>query len=145
MNPDIVFSLSNSLAMLGWLILIIFPKWKWTSRLLTGVIITLFAVIYAWLIFSTLKPGDFDSFSSLQGVMQLFSDEKAVLAGWIHFLAFDLMTGMYIMNNAQKYQINRWIVFPCLLFTFMLGPFGLLLYFLVRMLKTKSYFHRYEG
>ena len=145
MDADQLFSLSNSIAMISWLYLILFSYRKWTSRILTGVIITLLAIIYTWTIFGTLSPGDFQNFNSLSGVSLLFDNEKAVLAGWIHYLAFDLMVGIYIVSNARRYNINRWIIIPCLFFTFMLGPFGLLLYFALRTIVTKKYFHPFES
>jgi len=145
MNADQLFSISNSIALLSWIYLIIFPYKKWTSRILTGVVITLLGILYAWTISGTMSPGDFESFNSLKGIMKLFSNEKAVLAGWIHYLAFDLMVGLYIVHNAGRLGINRWLIIPCLLFTFMLGPFGLLLYFALRAIITKKYFHSFES
>ena len=85
-------------------------------------------------------PEDFEKFGSLNGVMELFTDKTAVTAGWVHYLAFDLLTGIWIKKNAQKYNIHHLILIPCLLLTFMLGPIGLLLYLLVRSIKTKQYF-----
>ena len=143
MDPDQLFQIANAIAMIGWITLIIFPDKSWTNKLLTGVVITLFAVVYTFIIFTSITPGDFNNFSTLDGVMGLFTNEKGVLAGWIHYLAFDLMTGLYIVNNARKFNINRWILLPSLVFTFMLGPFGLLLYFIIRSIKNKKYFHEF--
>jgi hypothetical protein len=72
--------------------------------------------------------------------MELFTNPRLVTAGWIHYLAFDLLAGLFIRNNAQKHGISHWILIPCLLFTFMFGPVGLLLYLLIRWMITKSYF-----
>jgi hypothetical protein len=72
--------------------------------------------------------------------MELFTDKTAVTAGWVHYLAFDLFTGIWIKKNAQKYNVHHLILIPCLLLTFMLGPIGLLLYLLIRLIKTKQYF-----
>ncbi len=143
MDPDQLFQIANAIAMIGWITLIIFPDKSWTNKLLTGVVITLFAVVYTFIIFTSITPGDFNNFSTLDGVMGLFTNEKGVLAGWIHYLAFDLMTGLYIVNNARKFNINRWILLPSLIFTFMLGPFGLLLYFIIRSIKNRKYFHEF--
>ena len=72
--------------------------------------------------------------------MSLFTNPALVTAGWVHYLAFDLMTGIWIKRNSLKYGIPHLLVIPCLLLTFMLGPVGLLLYLLIRSLKTKHYF-----
>jgi hypothetical protein len=141
MSPDSVFQTCNTIAMVGWIVLLIIsPFWSSFDKFLIGIIITLLAIVYAWLIFQVFTPGDFEKFSSLNGVMELFTDKTAVTAGWIHYLAIDLLTGIWIKKNAQKYNIHHLIVLPCLLVTFMLAPIGLLLYLLVRSIKTKQYF-----
>jgi len=141
MSPDTIFQTCSTIAMAGWLVLLIIsPFWSSFDKFLIGTIITLFAIVYAWLIFQVFSPGDFEKFGSLNGVMELFTDKTAVTAGWVHYLAFDLLTGIWIKKNAQKYNIHHLILIPCLLFTFMLGPIGLLLYLLVRSIKTKQYF-----
>ena len=141
MSPDSIFQTCNTIAMVGWIVLLtISPFWSGFDKFLIGIIITLFAIVYAWLIFQVFTPGDFEKFSSLNGVMDLFTDKTAVTAGWVHYLAFDLLTGIWIKKNAQKYNIHHLILIPCLLLTFMLGPIGFLLYLLVRSIKTKQYF-----
>lgn len=141
MSPDSIFQTCSTIAMAGWLVLLIIsPFWSSFDKFLIGIIITLLAIVYAWLIFQVFTPGDFEKFSSLNGVMELFTDKTAVTAGWIHYLAIDLLTGIWIKKNAQKYNIHHLIVLPCLLVTFMLAPIGLLLYLLVRSIKTKQYF-----
>ena len=141
MSPDSVFQTCSTIAMVGWLVLIIIsPFWSSFDKFLIGIVITLFAVVYAWLIFQVFRPEDFEKFGSLNGVMELFTDKTAVTAGWVHYLAFDLLTGIWIKKNAQKYGIPHLILIPCLLLTFMLGPIGLLLYLLIRIIKTKQYF-----
>ena len=141
MSPDSIFQTCSTIAMVGWIVLLIIsPFWSSFDKFLIGIIITLFTIVYAWLIFQVFTPGDFEKFGSLNGVMELFTDKTAVTAGWVHYLAFDLLTGIWIKKNAQKYNIHHLILIPCLLLTFMLGPMGLLLYLLVRLIKTKQYF-----
>ena len=141
MSPDSVFQTCSTIAMVGWIVLLVIsPFWSSFDKFLIGIIITLLAIVYAWLIFQVFTPEDFEKFSSLNGVMELFTDKTAVTAGWIHYLAIDLLTGIWIKKNAQKYNIHHLIVLPCLLVTFMLAPIGLLLYLLVRLVKTKQYF-----
>lgn len=141
MTPDSVFSICSSIAMIGWLILIIAsPFWFDSDKVLIGIIITLLAVVYAWLIAQSFHPGDFEKFGTLNGVMELFTNRTAVTAGWVHYLAFDLLTGIWIKKNSERYGISHLLIIPCLLFTFMLGPVGLLLYLILRMVKAKQYF-----
>ncbi|MDP9230613.1 MAG: ABA4-like family protein, partial [Bacteroidota bacterium] len=86
------------------------------------------------------NPADEKSFGSLAGVMALFQNPRLLVAGWVHYLAFDLLTGVFIKNNSLKHGISHWLVIPCLFFTFMLGPVGLLLYMIIRWIVTKYYF-----
>lgn len=145
MNYDQLFQLCNTIVLPAWLLLIIAPTWKWTSRIVIGIVVTLLALLYVYLVFSTIQLGDFENFGSLDGIMGLFRERGAVLAGWIHYLAFDLMAGWFIVHNAMKNGINRRLIIPCLLFTFMLGPSGLLLYLLLRLVITKRYFIDWEA
>ena len=140
MTPENTFQLCSTIALVGWIILILLPFWRSSDHFITGIIVTLFAIVYAWLVFSNFSFADVQKFNSLQGVMQLFNNPFMVTAGWIHYLAFDLMTGLFISRNARMYNINHWIIAPCLLLTFMFGPVGLLLYFIIRIIATKKYF-----
>ena len=71
-------------------------------------------------------------FNSLAGVAQLFQNPKALLAGWIHYLAFDLFIGSWEVRDAGRAGLHHLLVVPCLVLTFLFGPVGLLLYFALR-------------
>ena len=68
----------------------------------------------------------------------LFQKRELLLAGWIHYLAFDLFIGAWETRDAPRNQIPHLVVIPCLVMTFMLGPIGLLFYFAIRTAKTKG-------
>ncbi len=141
MTPESIFRLCSTIAMIGWLVLIIAsPFIAAVDKFLIGVIITLLAIVYAWLILLSFNFGDMKSFSTLDGVMKLFQNKTLVTAGWVYYLAFDLMVGIWIKRNSMKHGISHWLIIPCLLLNFMLGPVGLLLYLILRFLKTKKYF-----
>ena len=143
MSYETIFSIAGNITMVGWLLLILVPYWKYTRPIVQwGVIPIIMSLLYAWLVF--FAPGgsfDFSSFGSLEGVMGLFTDPKATLAGWVHYLAFDLWVGSWEVGDAKTRGINRWLVVPCLFFTFMLGPVGLLLYLVLRAFMTKKVTH----
>jgi hypothetical protein len=141
MTPDSIFQLVNVVALLAWLLLIIVgPFWFDIDKLLIGIIITALAVLYTWLLISRFNFKSTGDFGSLTGIMVLFADKYMVLAGWVHYLAFDLMTGIWIKKNALKHGIHYNVTVLCLFFTFVLGPLGLLMYLLVRWFKTRHYF-----
>ena len=140
MSPSAIFQVCNIIALIGWIILVFMPFWFQSDKFIIGTIVTLFCIVYTWLVVTHFHLEDFQKFNSVDGVMELFTQPPLVVGGWVHYLAFDLMTGLFIKRNAIKHGISHWLVIPCLLFTFMLGPIGLLLYLLVRLIFTKQYF-----
>ena len=81
-------------------------------------------------------PGAKGGFGSLADVSLLFSEPALLLAGWVHYLAFDLFIGAWEVRDAQKHGVPHLLVVPCLILTFMLGPIGLLLYFAIRTVRA---------
>jgi hypothetical protein len=140
MQLQSLFSLASTLALLGWILLLAFHRTMWIAKVLTGTLIAFFAVLYTWLVVTNLGSFSMDSFNSLDSIAALFQSKAALLAGWIHYLAFDLFTGIYIVTDARKQGISFWVLLPCLFFTFMFGPFGLLLYLLLRLFINKTWF-----
>lgn len=138
MKAEQIFSIANTLALLSWIILIVAPRWKWTQKIiLSGVIPLLLSVAYLGLIvlfFGSAEGG----FGSLAEVMKLFTNEWAALGGWIHYLAFDLFVGIWEVKDSQKRGISHLIVIPCLIFTFLLGPIGFLMYSILRFFLAKE-------
>jgi len=138
MSAEQVFSMSNSVALLGWLILAALGWKRWAASLVTGAILPLvFAVLYAALIvahWGETKGG----FGSLASVGELFSDQWLLLAGWVHYLAFDLFIGSWQVRDAREKGIPHLLVIPSLILTFLFGPTGLLLYFVVRCARSRS-------
>ena len=72
-------------------------------------------------------------FGSLAEVARLFANPALLLAGWLHYLAFDLFIGAWEVRDAQRHGFPHLLVIPCLLLTFLLGPIGLLCYMAVRV------------
>jgi hypothetical protein len=138
MTPDQLFSIANPVAAAGWLILVFAGRRRWAAPLVTSVVIPgLIAVLYLALIVAHWGESK-GSFSTLDGVAMLFQNKWLLLAGWIHYLAFDLFIGSWQVRDAAKQGISHWLVIPCLALTFMFGPIGLLLYFLLRGVKVSS-------
>jgi hypothetical protein len=131
MTADALFRLCNSLALAGWLLLVVTGWSPRASRviasLITGLLVpALLCGLYLVLI--THWGGHRGGFGSLSGVMLLFTDRWLVLAGWVHYLAFDLFIGSWQVRDARRNRVPFLAVFPCLVLTFLFGPIGLLLY-----------------
>ena len=132
MTPNQIFSAANAVALCGWLLLIIFPDRKWANHLVAGVAIpAAFAALYSVLIAIHYFGSD-GGFSSLPDVARLFANPWLLLAGWIHYLAFDLLIGSWEVRDARGLGIGHVFVVPCLILTFLFGPAGWLLYLGVR-------------
>lgn len=141
MSPEVVFQIVNTAAPLGWLLLILAPRWRGTQAVIvSGLLPALLGGVYVALIFLFFGSAEGD-FSSLQGVMSLFTSPWAVVTGWVHYLAFDLWVGCWVLRNSQQHGIKHVLVVPCLLLTFLFGPMGFVLYFLIRGLHTKQWVH----
>ena len=78
---------------------------------------------------------DLNSFSTLQNVQHLFENERALLAGWIHYLAFDLYMGVQIVKQTQELKISHLYNLFLLPVTFLFGPIGFVLFFLIKTYK----------
>lgn len=97
----------------------------------------LLAVVYLYLVVSDFNDAE-GSFTSLAGVAQLFANPKVVLAGWIHYLVFDLFVGCWEVRDSRRHGIHHLLVVPSLILTFLLGPIGLLTYLILRLVRTRS-------
>lgn len=131
MTPERLFSMLNLITMPAWAALMLFPRARWASTVVPFAIPLLLAVVYVVLLAVSLGEAE-GGFSSLEGVRALFDHPWALLAGWTHYLAFDLFIGGWEVRDAQRRGIRHLLVVPALVLTFFAGPAGLLLYAAVR-------------
>ena len=135
MSPHDLFSLLNGIALCSWLLLAFFPRRRWIATVLAGwAVPAFFALVYVTIVAATL-PGSEGGFSSLSAVSTLFANPWVLLAGWTHYLGFDLLIGAWEVRDAADKSVPHWRVVPCLALTFLFGPAGWLLYLIVRHLR----------
>ena len=104
------------------------PQWKWTKKIvLSGCYSLTFAIVYLLLIIFNFDVNNFN-FSTLENVKQVFTNDYFLLAGWAHYLAFDLLIGAWIVKDSKENNIQSIIIIPILAFTFYLGPIGYIFY-----------------
>ena len=137
-----LFSWQNRLIMVPWIILLVLPFWKTGHVIVAGFIIAA-CCHYVFLLvwgkrFDAPDNRAGGSFFSLSGVVRLFQHPRSTLAGWTHFVAFDLMVGLYIVGDAAAHGVPHGLLVLPLIATLMLGPSGLLLYVLVRIFFTEN-------
>ncbi len=137
MSAEQLFAIANLVAVLSWLALALLPRVRVVPTLITGFIVPMaLAVAYSLLIAANWGgPG---GFSTLADVSLLFSQPPLLLAGWIHYLAFDLLVGTWEANDARERGVPHLLLVPCLFLTFMFGPAGWLLYQAVRRLAARA-------
>lgn len=141
MNLEILFSMAGVLSMVGWVILLASPLIPiWSDRIAGYIIPLMLSLAYVALI--TLYPSDGrGGFGSLSDVIALFSNPNAMMAGWIHYLAFDLLIGAWICRTARRDGVRFWFVAPCLPLTFLFGPAGFVAFSLVRIWRKAAASH----
>lgn len=137
MNPSLIFKIANAITVLAWLVLIFSPNQVRVIRLLR-VFVSGLLLGGVYVISIIIGNGQTEgNFSSLESVRLLFANDYFLLAGWIHYLAFDLFIGTWETEDAIKEKINRWILVPILALTFYFGPAGWLLYLILRFMNRK--------
>lgn len=137
MALETVFSTAGMIAAVGWLLLVLLPKQR-MAQTVAGIVLPLvLSALYLFLIVRNFSgaPG---GFGSLADVALLFSRSELLLAGWVHYLAFDLFIGAWEIRDSQRHQIPHLVMIPCLVMTFMLGPIGLLFYMAIRTAKIRK-------
>jgi hypothetical protein len=131
MAAEQIFSICNFSVLPGWLLLVVAPRWRWTHRIAALALPLGLAAVYLALLVVNFRKGE-GGFGSLAEVARLFENRYLLLAGWIHYLAFDLFIGSWVVRDAGRLRITHAYVVPCLLLTFLFGPAGLLTWFLIR-------------
>jgi len=136
-DPATAFKLAGLLAMAGWLALLIalFVKTArpiaWPAAQLA--VPALLAIAYGLLLLAGADAFQEGGFGSIVEVRALFANDHALAAGWLHYLAFDLFVGAWISRDGAERGVPALLVLPCLPLTFLFGPLGLLLYFVLRL------------
>jgi Domain of unknown function (DUF4281) len=131
-----LFQIVNPLALVGWLVLIasiLLKKPVWRDSIAGRFWPLGLSALYTALIvfFFFQAPGGFDTLANVQ---LLFTSEWAALAGWVHYLAFDLFVGAWIAHHMMEQGLPRWPLIVLLPLTFMFGPMGLVGYEVTRLL-----------
>ena len=137
MTLEQVFSVASTLAALGWLFLIVVPKRPLAVHVAGFFFPLILAAIYLYFIATNMRGAE-GGFGSLADVATLFQKRELLLAGWIHYLCFDLFVGAWEVRDSQQHGIPHLVVIPCLIMTFMLGPIGLLFYMAIRSAKLRK-------
>jgi hypothetical protein len=134
MTASGLFSVFNTLAMAGWIVLalgVILTR-DWLRDVVAGTYIPVaISAAYFLLIVFFFAPAE-GGFDTLENVQMLFTSPWAALAGWIHYLAFDLFMGARIARGMAEQGRPRWPLVLLLPITFLLGPIGYLAFEIIK-------------
>jgi hypothetical protein len=134
-----LFSFSNLLVVPFWVLMVAFPHWRWTRRLLASPLIAVPPVIIyaavvlprvAEILAAVANP-------ALPDIGRLLGTPAGATAAWAHFLAFDLFVGRWAYLDSRERNISAWLMAPVLFLILMLGPLGFVLYLGVRALARR--------
>jgi hypothetical protein len=128
MTLDLLFTLANQSALLSWAALVLLPRWRWLTEGIRWTVLLALSALYAVLIAVFFFRVEGGGFFSLAQVQILFTSREVALAGWVHYLAFDLFVGLWIARRADDIGLSRIVQAPILVATFMFGPLGFLLF-----------------
>lgn len=135
MTLDFVFNAAMALCGFGWLLLFAVPYKAVAKKLVhSGLIPLLISVIYTSVFIWDAAQGHAreGNFWTLEGVQSLFAHREVVLVGWIHYMAFDMFVGAWATRDAKRMGMHRGLLLPCQFLILVLGPFGFLLYTVLR-------------
>jgi hypothetical protein len=125
MNPALLFSIANTVALATWIVLVVAPGSRAAEVLVHRGVTPLILALGYWgcaVGFVASGPAEGWGFGSLDAVRTLFTSEWALLGGWIHYLAFDLLIGGDVDRRLRGKRPPLRVV--CLALTFLLGPIG---------------------
>ena len=124
MTPEHLFEMANMVALPGWAILIFAPR-RWPAlNLLPAIVIPLLlSVLYTGLVLRYFAEAG-GGYATLAEVKTLFLSDEVLVAGWAHYLAFDLMVGALMAQRLDRIGVSRLIQAPIQISIFLFGPVG---------------------
>ena len=128
-----------------WIILIFFPQSKICDYIVVSIFpFFLLSLVYSYLLYLFYMTGynynqNFSLYLGLDDLRNLFSENAFLLLFWIHFLGVNLFCGCWIVKDSQKFNISKYVNFIPLFITYFIGPIGLFLYWLIRVVNAKKF------
>ena len=143
LNYENIYLIANWGVIPFWLLLIIIPNHSITNFFVQSIIAPLLlASAYSLVAYNIFLDGNifnsFELYRGLDGLYTVFSNEAFLLIFWLHFLAISLFMGAWIGRDSQKYMVSKLFVIPSLILTYFTGPFGLLIYWFIRIFFAKK-------
>lgn len=138
---DTIFSAANVLSMACWAALILASRGEIARTLVfyggAGLLCLVYSVLLVGFVTGLIDPGAGGGtatadLTTIAGVRAFFATDGGVTVGWVHYLALDLFTGLWISRDADAKQFSRLWQAPVLVLTWLAGPLGLLVWLAIR-------------
>ncbi len=127
-----------------WFVLMFFPNSKICGIFVSSIFpIFLLSTVYFYLIYYFLVMGydffeNFNLYFGIDSLKELFSESGFLIIFWTHFLAINLFCGSWIVADSRKFSISKILIFVPLIITYFIGPFGIFMYWLIRIFFAKK-------
>ncbi len=127
-----------------WLILIFFPSSNINKFFVTSILpILLLSGAYIFALYKSYLNtydfiGNFELYLSISNLSNLFSNNLFLILFWIHFVSINLFVGGWMVRDSQKLVMNKILVAFPLIITYLIGPLGVFIYWLIRIFYAKS-------
>ncbi|MBD1164982.1 DUF4281 domain-containing protein [Pelagibacterales bacterium SAG-MED13] len=141
---DILYYWVNLGVLPFWLILIFFPQSHICKYFVTSIFpIFILSATYIFIFYkSYLNSYDFlnnfDLYLGIENVSDLFTNKSFLMMFWIHFISINLFIGSWIVKDSQKFAMSKILLIVPLIVTYLIGPIGLFIYWLIRIFHAKS-------
>ena len=143
-TTEIIYFWLNLGVLPFWIVLIFFPRSQ-ICRVFTTSIFPIFilSLVYGYLIYVNILNNydfltNFELYLGLAKLSNLFSDTSFLILFWTHFLTINLFCGSWMVKDSQKFEIGRLLMFLPLLTTYLIGPIGLTVYWIIRIFYAKK-------
>ena len=126
-----------------WLILIFFPYSYLCRFFVTSIFpFLILSGIYIFILYKSYLTGfdfvgNFDLYFGINELSRLFEDHLYLMIFWTHFIAINLFVGGWIVKDSQKFSINKVLLALPLILTYLTGPTGLFIYWIIRIFYAK--------
>jgi len=127
-----------------WLVLIFFPSSNINKFFVTSILpILLLCGAYIFALYKSYLNtydffGNFELYLSISNLSNLFSNNLFLILFWIHFVSINLFVGGWMVRDSQKLVMNKILVAFPLIITYLIGPLGVFIYWLIRIFYAKS-------
>jgi hypothetical protein len=126
-----------------WFVLVLFPKSQICKVFITSIFpIFILSLFYSYLLCTIYMDGydflqNFKLYLGLREISNLFNNQSFLILFWVHFLTINLFCGGWIVNDSQMFGMNKFLVSIPLIITYLVGPIGIVIYWLIRIFYAK--------